>query len=976
MKSILLFFLLFFIPCFSYSQEKSVYEIYSEASELYANSEYQKAIDILEPALAEVLEQAETNEILLIQVYALQGLCYNYLTQYEKSVRQFEKALELTDKENLIQYYFRVTPSYVIALSRLGKVSKAIEAMNECIAIYAEKNGKESETYANMLNVAGMIYFETNDFTRSIALLEGAKNIYDNYLNSTSGNYNAILMNLATVYNKAGENDKADALFETNDNVILTNRKDSIDNLIKNLNYSSYLEDMGDYRRAYKLLMECKSMTEEIHGKKSYEYSLVLGNLGNLLVNKNNEAAEKFLIENVRLRAELYGVDHLMYATALNNLGNLYNYTERYSAAERLYLECLKIREEKLGKNNAMYANVVHNLAYLYAETGKNEKALQYYKESLAINENTLGRKHYEYRNNMINICNLYWKMNMPDSAEVFFRITDKLNTTDIYDNFSYLSEKQKEDYLGISSSFYKYFKAFAYERKTDNPSIVGDIYNDELMLKGIILSSGNAMRSAIEASENDQLKDLHKDLLSIKETLNKLYSVPVQERLQSTDSLEMLAVKKEKEMNKLMQENGLQKFLQNRVVWQDIQLKLQSDEVAIEFCNFIDINTDSIIYCALILRKNSKYPEMVRLFEEGQMRKILKRPENIEDDYYYIAPIYQTTPDKISKSDSLYELLWKPILPFLNGVKRIFLSPVGILQGVSFAAIPIDDEKIITDKYELIYLSNTKNILTVPGRSNISDVSVYGGIDYNSSIDSTMVTGDQKNSNIVSDEMTKTRNISWDYLSGSLIEADTISEMFRTKQFQVNLLTNENATEESFKKLNNNSPNVIHIATHGFFFPDNEIKKWKEEFGEISFITAENPLLRSGLMFAGGAGAWNGLEAKANSEDGVLTAYEISNLNLSNAKLVVLSACQTGLGEVAGNEGVYGLRRAFKMAGVDYMIMSLWSIPDIQTTELMTSFYIHLLASNDVPEAFHQAQQELRKKYSAFGWAAFVLIY
>lgn len=983
MKSKLSFLFFLALPFLSFGQEKSVEQIYYEASELYTKSEFQKAIDLLNPGLETLLNQDNSSKTLFFQYYNLQALCNTYLSKYEDAVNQFKKALEIVEELQMDDYYFRIVPNYAVALSRLGKSAEAEKVMLKCMSDYEIKNGNQSESYANMLNVTGVIYYEINNYGKSIELLERAKATYETYLDTNSESYNSILLNLATVYNKAGENEKADAIYGINQKEILKDRNDSINYTNKIMNYSNYLSDIGDLEQASKMMKECKILVEKIHGKKSFEYSIVLGNLGSLLTNMNrNSEAEQILVENVRLRAEIYGIDHPMYATALNNLGNLYNYIGKYSQAERLYLECLKIREAKLGKNSSLYANIIHNLAYLYDQTGKYEKAMQYYKESLTVNRNTLGTKHFEYRNNLNNICSLYWKMGILDSAEVYFKLTDKLNNEDIIDNFSYLSEKQKENYLTVSFGFYRTFKGFAFEQKNNNPAIVGDIYNDELMQKGIILSSNNAMRNAIETSNNPELKTIHQELLNIKENLNKQYSISVSERTQNTDSLELLALKKEKELNKLLQDNGLQKFMQNKITWQDIQKKLKSDEVAIEFCNFNKRNkgefTDSVIYCALILTKKSKYPEMVYLFEQKEMELLLKKPANIDNDYYYIAPIYKISPNKISKSDSLFEMLWKPIVPFLGGAKRIFLSPVGILHGVSFAAIPIDDKRIITDKYELIYLSNTKNVLSIEEQNSIENVLVYGGIDYNTTVEDAGNSGNnaENNSNLLSEEMSQTRSVSWDYLGGTLIEADTITEMFLTKELEVKLLTDENATEESFKALNNHSPNVIHIATHGFFFPDNEIKKWSDQLGDIKFITSENPLLRSGLMFAGGSNAWNGYGPRNNSEDGVLTAYEISNLNLSSTKLVVLSACQTGLGEVAGNEGVYGLRRAFKMAGVDYMIMSLWSIPDKQTTELMTSFYINLLISNDIPEAFHKAQQELRSKYSAFGWAAFVLIY
>ncbi len=141
---------------------------------------------------------------------------------------------------------------------------------------------------------------------------------------------------------------------------------------------------------------------------------------------------------------------------------------------------------------------------------------------------------------------------------------------------------------------------------------------------------------------------------------------------------------------------------------------------------------------------------------------------------------------------------------------------------------------------------------------------------------------------------------------------------------------------------------------------------------------SSEQPLIRSGLILAGGNYAWkHGRPLQTGEEDGILTAYEISQMDLSTTELAVLSACETGLGELRGYEGVYGLQRAFKLAGSRYLLMSLWQVPDFQTQELMTAFYTKMIDDQmSIPDAFQAARQALRKKYpNPFYWAGFVLV-
>ena len=175
---------------------------------------------------------------------------------------------------------------------------------------------------------------------------------------------------------------------------------------------------------------------------------------------------------------------------------------------------------------------------------------------------------------------------------------------------------------------------------------------------------------------------------------------------------------------------------------------------------------------------------------------------------------------------------------------------------------------------------------------------------------------------------------------------------------------------------MSGHSPQILHIATHGFFLPEPD-KQGKEAGlnNENTYSLADNPLLRSGLILSGGNYAWSGKSPVEGVEDGIATAYEISQLNLSSTELVVLSACETALGDVKGSEGVFGLQRAFKMAGVKKLIVSLWQVPDKETAELMTAFYGYWLSGKKIEDAFSQAQTDMRKKYAPYYWAAFVLI-
>jgi CHAT domain-containing protein len=224
------------------------------------------------------------------------------------------------------------------------------------------------------------------------------------------------------------------------------------------------------------------------------------------------------------------------------------------------------------------------------------------------------------------------------------------------------------------------------------------------------------------------------------------------------------------------------------------------------------------------------------------------------------------------------------------------------------------------------------------------------------------------------------TQRSGFGYLPGTSDEVKAIARAGQAKGFDAHVFEHSRATELSIRSLNGaQSPAILHIATHGFFFDDPAITKENKtaDLEGKAFRFSENPLFRSGLLFAGANETWTGRQELPAGEDGILTSYEVSTLYLPHTRLVVLSACETALGDIRGSEGVYGLQRAFKMAGVDYLVMSLWKVPDQETAEFMQYFYDEVFNGRPIARAFYSAQRTMREKYSRepFKWAAWILL-
>jgi len=425
------------------------------------------------------------------------------------------------------------------------------------------------------------------------------------------------------------------------------------------------------------------------------------------------------------------------------------------------------------------------------------------------------------------------------------------------------------------------------------------------------------------------------------------------------------------------------------QVKWTDVQKSLKPDEAAIEFISFNYFNkhyTDSTLYCALVLKKDSKYPEMIRLFEEKQLDSLFVRSSlDVNQLYTYrVTNLRKDTAERtLNYGAKLYNLLWKPLETSLKNTKTVYYAPSGKLNQVAFAAIPVDSTFLLSDKYSLHQVTSTRQVIKKSDApAKIHDAALFGGIQYeldNKQLAQVLTTTNTGfRSAFVSDSTQRSTNFV--YLKGTSEEVTGIAEEFKKKGLTDQLFTGAVASEAAFKKLSGTNTDIIHIATHGFYLPIEKTKQEDFRFmgldNERRNVVYHNPLLRSGLVFAGANRAWRGDTIPDNWEDGILTAHEISQINLTHTDLVVLSACETALGDVKGSEGVFGLQRAFKMAGIQTLIMSLWKVPDTQTSQLMQGFYKYWLGGMNKHDAFKKAQNEVRKANpNPYYWAAFVMV-
>jgi len=742
-------------------------------------------------------------------------------------------------------------------------------------------------------------------------------------------------------------------------------------------------ETRGQFDLAEEKYLDVKAIFVNSLGVNSADYASLLLNLSGLYVNKGQfELAENILYETKSIREKIYGKNHEEYYEVLINIAALYAEMNRLSEAEEILLKLTNDYEltEEL-KHSIQYASMLNQYASVFVQGGNYHHAEKLMRKADSIFEQLIGDRHPDRIIHFRDHAKLLFKIGDYNKFYPIIEQAITLQKENLAEASHYLSESEL---IAYTNTFLKNFDRYCSYSSFKYPEISGLLglcFDNSLFYKGFVLSSVNQIRNA-SSFDSVTLKK-HNLLISCERRLAKEYSKPVSSRI-GIEELEFEANTLEKELTRTVA--GFGEALR-QVSWQEVQSALKPNEAAIEFIRYNYYSpepTDSILYAALLLKPGMESPAFISLFEEKQLQAIL-------------TPLAGQGSDGMNElyagqaGQALYRLLWKPIEPSLRGTKAVYISPAGLLHRLNLSAIPTTQTstETIGKRHEIYVVGSTRQLVvgSAPtATSSTADAIVFGGIQYE--MDSSAIVPTpleesyHRNRGISFNHTDSTlRGDTWRYLKYSEKEVTNIQSQLQKAGYQEAVYKGFAATEEAFKQIGKDkpAPKIIHLSTHGFFFPDVKNQPKTLRFGseEPVFKISDNPMIRAGLILAGGNYAWKTGKPLGNREDGILTAYEISQMDLRSTDLVVLSACETGLGQIEGNEGVYGLQRAFKIAGAKHLVMSLWQIPDFHTQELMTAFYSNMLIKKmPVREALMAAQETMRlKRYEPFYWAGFVLV-
>lgn len=927
------------------------------------------------------------------------ALLYEDLGDYAQAESLSKEALQIR-KTALGENH----PDYATSLNNLaglyrlmGNYVQAELLYKETLRIKKTALGEKHPDYATSLNNFAGLYYNMGNYPQAERLYKEALQIRKSVLGENHPDYAVVLNNLAMVYDNMGDYAQAEPLYQR----ALQIRKNALGethpeyaNSLGNL--AGFYEYMGNYTQAEPLHKEALQIRRSVLGERHPYCGNSLNSLAVLYYKMGQYAqAEPLYQEALQIYKTALGENHPEYANVLSNLAVLYRSTGNYSQAEAMYNQAIRIKKGLIGEAHPDYAASLNNLAILYADFGNYAQAERLYKETLQIIGTALGESHPSYATSLGGLAGVYERQGHYTRAEQLYLQAQDIRFSLLQSTFPGLSEQEKEQFLATFENDFELFHSFVLRQRTARPALVGRQYDNLLRLKGILLQSQVQMRQRIARSRDASLLKTYEDWVTARRSWNSALSLTQEERQHlglDLNTLDRAANELEKELSR--RSEGFAATFDNStgVSWQEVQKVLGKKDAAIEILRFKWRNqhfwTDTIHYAALLVAPGLKQPHYVFLPDGNLMESRglegYREAVGVNDDA--IINLLDETP--IMSADSVYVLLWQPIqraLDSLGSFRTVYLSPDGVYHSVNLETLQLPGQQgYLKDRMDLRIVGSTRDLVRkVATKKSTAPAALFGFPNYKAEPEQIRQAfhGLQQSGNALPPHNNYHQTFralerygSLSLLPGTKEEVQQIQQLVQELNIPSRTFLENAASEEVLLTLP--PPRVLHIATHGFFETDTPDRA--SSSGAAS-AKRENPYLRCGLFLAGAQHSLNNRKERegGTTADGILTAYEAVNLHLEGTELVVLSACETGRGSVKNGEGVYGLHRAFQIAGAQTIVYSLWKVADQQTQELMADFYrLWLKEGKPKREAFIQAQQNLRQEYpEPYFWGAFVLV-
>lgn len=851
-------------------------------------------------------------------LYQLQGL-------YDQAERYYQDALTLAN-----QIYGPESIPMAGLLNRLGELYrlagryqaaettglKALDAQRKLL-------GENHPEYGGTLNNLGLVYTAQGRYREAAQRLEQAVTSLENSLGPDHPSLGLVLNNWAELYRNQGNYEAALPLYQRAliiQGQALQPLHPELATTLNNMALMAY--SVGDYDTAIEWQSAALASFEANFGGEHPHVGLLLNNLGEAhRIRGDLPQAVDYLERALNVQRKVFPNGHPEIALTLNNLGLVSGKQKQFEQAEAYFLEALEIVTATLGEKHPRLVLVFDNLARLYESQGQPQQALPYLKQSLEVENYNL---------------NLVLSTGSEAAKASFFNTLPPL---DRYVSFHLTA-------ASVAA------KDIAFQAVLQRKGRVLEAVTDGLQ----------ALRQGLEPADRallDEWGRVRSQLATL--VISGIGTRSPQDYQTQIDTLEAQSRQLETTLG-----NRSSRFrnASQEISLANIQTQIPSNGALVEFVAYVpssidqqgESTYDSLRYAAYILKPSGE----IAWQDLGEAAAI-------DATLTEFRRLLQTRSQRLKPvARRLYSQLFAPLSAELAGVEHLLLAPDGQLNLIPFAALINETDQYLLEAYQITYLTSGRDLLRLDDTAASQQKPVLiANPDYNAAAQTVVAAASTRGSGQRAADLS---NLTFGPLAGTAVEAEEISQQLA----EVTLLTGTHATENRLKRVE--SPRVLHIATHGFFLKDrvSEVTDATPQSLRGTGVAANSlsdPLLRSGLALAG----FN--QRSSGAEDGVLTALEAANLNLNGTQLVVLSACETGVGEVRNGAGVYGLRRAFVMAGAQTQILSLWQVSDLATKDLMVGYYQQLQANQGRSEALREIQLAMLESEYAhpYYWAAFI---
>jgi len=850
-----------------------------------------------------------------------------------------------TDADRLPQQC-RMLRFSAVGAEKAGRFDESRAFLEQALSLAQSVAGSDLQAGAVLYQLAG-VYRKLADTARAEAAYEQAIVIRERLLGDNDPATALAWSQLAVLYQHTGERRKADALLARAMPVIEAALGEEHPWFVSCLvTLATLRNDARELIEEEHIIRRAMAIIEKVHDSDTVQYGALLNNLGELYRQKKDYAgAEQLLLQSLALQERLLGPDHYSLTTALQNLGVLARERGDHPAAVAYYTRALAIRERLVGADHPDVAQVLGNLANIYRASGDYTRSLETSFRALRIWEHSAGPYQQGTLVTAGNIAKTYAVLGDLPQALAFQRRSEAILETQLGLNLVAGSERQKLSLVAAVAERTDRTLSFHLDRASGNPAAASLAALVLLQRKGRVLDAmidtiAGLRRWTEDAHDRDRLDDLK---VTISELARLSLTTPEDPSARRRQAIAALESRRDRIEEELSDRSADFKAALRPVTLQAVQSAIPRDAALIEYAVYrpfdpgAERNADAYSaprYAAYVIRHTGT-PQGFDLGRATEIdRSIAVLREGLRD---------RDCDDLRARAGALELRVLDPLRASIGDAARLLVSPDGDLNLVPFEALVGRSGQFVIEQYPVSYLTSGRDLLRIDPKKP----ALQAG--------SPLVIADPL---FGEPARTTGRVIYFPPLGVTGAEGNAIKDLFP----EATLLTGARATKRALQEAN--APVILHIASHGFFVG------FGTHAAESMAGAAQNPLLRAGLALAGA-----NLSSTARA-DGILTAMEAATLNLHGTRLVTLSACDTGIGEVRNGEGVYGLRRAFVLAGAESVVMSLWSVGDAVARETMVTYYSGLRAGLGRGDALRRAKLAMLRRKGRehpYYWASFI---